>query len=143
MRCRPGVCWCLLIRRAPERSAPARYRLAPPLAAALEQIFNEPVDGVRVIENSRYARCHRGMAATTRPERIYLSGSGAEFAATPGLVLHEYFHVIRQWRTGSLTRWRYLVESVRHGYWNNRYEIEAREFTAGAVDQFCRLIAAR
>jgi hypothetical protein len=132
-----------LIRAASERSAPARYRLAPPLAAALEHLFNEPVGGVRVIENSWYARCHRGMAATTRPERIYLSGSGADFAATPEFVLHEYFHVVRQWRTGSLTRWRYLVESARHGYWNNRYEIEAREFTAGAVETFRRLIGVR
>jgi hypothetical protein len=35
-----------------------------------------------------------------------------------------------------LTRWRYAVESVRRGYWQNRYEEEAREFAAAAVEQY-------
>jgi hypothetical protein len=28
------------------------------------------------------------------------------------------------------------VESARRGYWNNRYEREAREFAAGAAEQY-------
>jgi len=106
------------------------------VAAALEQLFEEAVDGVIVIEHSRYAKLHRGLFATTRPNRIFLAMSGAEFVANPELLLHEYYHVLCQWRTGYLTRWRYVVESVRRGYWRNRYEQEAREFAAAAVEQY-------
>jgi len=113
-----------------------RYVLPQSVAAALEQVFAEPVGGVVVIEHSRYARLHRGMCATTRPNLILLAISGAAFVADPELLLHEYFHVLCQWRTAHLTRWRYVVQSARCGYWNNRYEREAREFAAGAVEQY-------
>jgi hypothetical protein len=118
-----------------------RYYILPePVAGALEQVFDEPVGVVTVIENSRYARVHLGMSATTRPNRILLAISGNEFVANPELLLHEYFHVLRQWGTGHLTRWRYLVESARCGYWANRYEREAREFAAAAVGQYRRYL---
>ena len=114
-----------------------RYILPAPVATALERIFEEPVAAVKVIEYSRYARAHRGMRATTRPDRILLAISGREFIANPELLLHEYFHVLRQWGTGELTRWRYLLESARRGYWENRFEREAREFSAAAVNRYC------
>jgi hypothetical protein len=76
------------------------------------------------------------MSATTRPNRILLAISGTEFIANPDLLLHEYFHVLRQWGTGRLTRWRYLVESARRGYRANEYEQEAREFAAAAVELY-------
>jgi hypothetical protein len=104
-------------------------------------VFEASVDGIIVIENSLYARAHRGMCATTRPNRILLAISGAEFAANPELLLHEYFHVVRQWRPGHLTRWRYLIESARRGYRANRYEREAREFAATARERFDRYLA--
>ena len=107
-----------------------RYVLPAPVVQTLERIFEEPAGGVQVIEYSRYAQAHLGMSATTRPNRILLAGSGAEFVANPQMLLHEYFHVLRQWRTGRLTRWRYLVESARRGYWENRFEREARAFAA-------------
>src|ERR1700683_3895904 len=110
-----------------------RYVLPRAVAAALEQVFEQPVANVVVIEHSRYARLHRGMTATTRPNRILLAISGADFVASPELLLHEYYHVICQWRTGYLTRWRYVAECVRCGYWRNRYEQEAREFAAANV----------
>jgi hypothetical protein len=110
--------------------------LAPPVAAALEQVFAEPVDDIVVIEHSRYARAHPGMVATTRPGRILLASSGADFVKDHEVLLHEYFHVLRQWRTERLTRWRYLVESLRRGYWNNHYEREAREFAAAMRDRY-------
>jgi hypothetical protein len=115
-------------------SIPLRTRLA------LERVFEAPVDTIIVIENSLYARAHLGMCATTRPKRILLAISGAEFAANPQLLLHEYFHVIRQWRPGRLTRWRYLIESARRGYQANRYEQEAREFAASAQERFDRYL---
>lgn len=113
-----------------------RYVLPERVAVALEQVLEEPVGTVKVIEYSQYARIHLGMTATTRPNRILLAISGAEFVANPEMLLHEYFHVLRQWGTGRLTRWRYLVESARRGYWENRFEREAREFSAGAVDRY-------
>jgi hypothetical protein len=104
-------------------------------------VFEAPVNGIIVIENSLYARAHLGMRATTRPNRILLAITGAEFVADLDFLLHEYFHVVRQWRPGQLTRWRYLAESVRRGYWANRYEQEAREFAAAARKRFDQYLA--
>jgi hypothetical protein len=117
-----------------------RYAIPLKTRLALERMFGAPLDEIIVIENSLYARAHLGMCATTRPNRILLAIGGAEFAANPQLMLHEYFHVIRQWRPGHLTRWRYLIESVRRGYRANRYEYEAREFAATACEQFERYL---
>jgi hypothetical protein len=100
----------------------------PPLRAALQEIFGEPVDHVRVVEHSLYARLHFGARATTRRNRILVRDSAAAFWCDPDLVLHEYFHVLRQWQPRRLTILRYLVESLRRGYWLNRFEIEARQF---------------
>jgi len=129
-----------VLQEAHSRLFGRRYVLPPPVAAALEQVFAEPVTTVIVIEHSRYARAHRGMCATTRPNRILLAISGGEFVARPELLLHEYFHVLRQWRTGRLTRWRYVVESARRGYRDNQYEREAREFSAAAAERYRALI---
>lgn len=102
----------------------------PPLRAALQEIFGEPVDHVRVVEHSLYARLHFGARVTTRRNRILLRDSAAAFWCDPDLVLHEYFHVLRQWQPRRLTILRYLVESLRRGYWLNCFEIEARQFAA-------------
>lgn len=100
------------------------------LAAALREIFGEQVDHVRVVERSTYARLHLGARATTRRNRILLRDSAEDFWGDADLVLHEYFHVIRQWQPRRLTIWRYLVECCRRGYWLNPFEIEARQFAA-------------
>jgi hypothetical protein len=107
------------------------HQVPPPhLAAALQEIFGERIDHVRVIEHSLYARLHLGARATTRRNRILLRDSAAAFWRDPDLVLHEYFHVLRQWQPRRLSIWRYLLESLQRGYWLNRFEIEAREFAA-------------
>ena len=118
-----------------------RYVIPRQTRVALERVFEAPVDGITVIENSLYARAHLGMRATTRPNRILLAITGAEFVADPEFLLHEYFHVVRQWRPGHLTGWRYLAESARRGYWANRYEQEARAFVASARECFDRYLA--
>jgi hypothetical protein len=105
------------------------------------QLFGPAVEQVEIIEHSAYARLH-GAAATTRPNRIYIAGSGDEFAADLPLVLHEYCHVLRQWATGRLTRSGYLLECVRRGYWDNRFEIEARDFAAAGLPRFAAAVAA-
>lgn len=99
-----------------------RYAIPLTTRLALERVFAAPVDGIIVIENSLYVRAHLGMCATTRPNRILLANGGAEFAANPHLLLHEYFHVVRQWRPGRLTRWRYLIESARERF--DQYLVE-------------------
>ncbi len=77
-------------------------RCYPPkdVQLALESLFGESVRQIQVIQYSIYVRFHWRAIATTRPNRIYLRGSGKEFFADGPLVLHEYFHVIRQWAHG-------------------------------------------
>jgi hypothetical protein len=109
----------------------SRARVVPlpaAVGAALAEIFGESVAHVRVIQYSRYARLHGRALATTRRNRIYLRGEASAFFADPWLLLHEYWHVIGQWQRGTLTIPRYLAECLRHGYWNNRFEVEARAF---------------
>lgn len=119
--------------------------IAPPSRwlSTLTAIFGEDVSRIRIVEHSLYARCHGPIQATTRPEKILLCGSWEAFFADPGLVLHEYFHVVRQWRTGELTRIGYLRECGRHGYWHNRFEVEAREFAARELVRCRTLLGSR
>jgi hypothetical protein len=100
----------------------------PAVAASLEETFGASVRQVRVVEHSLFVRLHGPAVATTRRRRIYLRGSAADFFANPWLMLHEYCHVLRQWEPRSLTVAGYLLECLRRGYWNNRFEIEAREY---------------
>jgi hypothetical protein len=108
---------------------------------ALERVLGAPVGHVQVIEHSWYARAHGRAVATTRRGRIYLRGSANEFFANPWLMLHEYCHVIRQWESGTLTLARYASEWLRRGYWNNRFEVEAREFADSRVADLHALLA--
>jgi hypothetical protein len=102
--------------------------LPDPLRSALQTVFGEAVAEVRIVEYSVYARLHPRAVATTRRRRIYLRGSAADFFENAWLVLHEYCHVLMQWETGELTARRYALEWLRRGYWNNRFEVQARAF---------------
>ena len=116
---------------------------APPsVSAALETVLGERVDRVRVIEHSLFARLHSCDHATTRRRRIYLCGSAADFFRNPALMLHEYCHVLKQWEPRRLTVWRYLLESLRRGYWENRFEIEARAYAVTHRERLEVLLAA-
>ncbi len=44
---------------------------------------------------------------------------------SPGLLVHELTHV-RQWNEDPLFPVKYTLQSIRHGYLQNRYEVEAR-----------------
>jgi hypothetical protein len=118
-------------------------RCYPPkdVQQALETLFGESVTSIRVIQYSIFVRFHWRAIATTRPNRIYLRGSGKEFFNDGPLLLHEYFHVIRQWGTGDMTIPRYLLECFRRGYWDNRFEVEAREFTDSEIFRYRALLA--
>jgi len=86
-----------------------------------------------VRENSRIARMaaarlkSRNMALVIR-RTIYLHGiSKEDFLANGPWLQHELTHVAQYKRYGTLGFLiRYLYESWKHGYYNNRYEIEAR-----------------
>jgi hypothetical protein len=98
------------------------------LRASLVALLGDDVDDVEIVENSWYAWLHFGARATTRRNCILLRGTAREFFADPALVLHEYFHVLRQWNAGRLSTLAYLREWLRSGYWANRYERQARRF---------------
>ena len=116
-------------------------RMPDAVRQALEHLLGTRIGHVKVIEHSCYVRLHGRAIATTRPGRIYLRGSAAEFFADPWLMLHEYCHVVRQWQGGTLTMPRYLLECLRRGYWNNRFEVEAREYADLHVAQLHGLLA--
>jgi hypothetical protein len=116
------------------------FQLPARVRRALERVFGEAVDHVQIVEHSRYARMHVGMRATTRPNRILLTMSGEEFVRHPDLVLHEFFHVLRQWQPRRLTRTAYVLESARRGYCANRFEVEANAFVADNLDRFRHLL---
>jgi hypothetical protein len=99
-----------------------------PLLENLTALFGESVGHVEIVERSWYARLHFGARATTRRNRIFLAGDVRDFFADPALLLHEYFHVLRQWNRGRLTTVRYVVEWLHNGYGGNRYERQARRF---------------
>jgi hypothetical protein len=117
-----------------------KVELPADVAAALAQVLGEPVGHVEIFERSRYAKCHAGARATTRRNRIYLNCAAEDFFRDPELLLHEYFHVLRQWQPRRLTVLRYLLETLRRGYWRNRFEIEARVFASRHVNQLSRLL---
>ncbi len=114
---------------------PARVR------RALEEVFGDAVDDVVLREHSWFVGLHGHARATTRRNTIYLRGSLEEFFADPELVLHEYFHVLRQWNRGRLSQWRYLLEWWRNGYWQNRYERQARRFARMRLQAYARSLA--
>jgi hypothetical protein len=103
---------------------------------ALTSLFGDNVARVNVIEHSLFARLHWNAVATTRRRRIYLRHSAEEFFNDPALMIHEFFHVMHQWEPRLLTTWRYVMESLRRGYWRNRFEVEARQFTADNLQRF-------
>ena len=113
-----------------------RVALPQSVRIALGKFFGDQIDRVEVIEHSFFARLHWAALATTRRRRIYLRGNAEAFFADPALMLHEYFHVMKQWEPRVLTRRRYALEWLRRGYWGNRFEVEARQFTADNLYAF-------
>src|SRR5262249_5633724 len=111
------------------------------VGTSLELLFGARVADVRVIEHSFFVRLHGRAVATTRRRCIYLRGSAADFFENPWLMLHEYCHVLKQWEPRTLTVPRYLVECLRRGYWNNRFEVEARAFADMNVARLRTLLA--
>jgi RHS repeat-associated protein len=105
------------------------------MADCLEQIFGESVDGVDVRNKTFISN----EWITTRRNSIRLPPdfSADKFFSRPRLVLHEYYHVLRQWNTGELTRREYAAEFLRNGAEDgNRFEDAANTFADSNVEAF-------
>jgi hypothetical protein len=111
------------------------------LRQALTDVFGDSVDEVVLREHSWFAQLHGRATATTRRNTIYLRGSAEDFFASPELMLHEYFHVLRQWNRGRMSVVAYLGEWWRRGYWQNRYERQARRFVRLRLEAFRSVLA--
>jgi hypothetical protein len=72
------------------------------------------------------ARMGGPAAAVTLRRTIVVS---PEAPLTPDLLAHELTHV-RQWREDVLFPVRYTLATLRHGYRDNPYEVEARRVAA-------------
>jgi RHS repeat-associated protein len=113
--------------------------LAPKMKECLEKIFKEDVSKVEVVhepkKNPKYS-------ATTRRNKIILwDYTCSEFWAAHNAVLEEYYHVLRQWNTGRLSKLKYAWEYIRHGYDDNKYEKEAKAFAdehTKELDECCK-----
>ena len=88
----------------------------------------------KVVEKSWFARVARLVlrsrnVAMVLGRQIHLSGVDRDtFLRDEGWVAHELCH-IRQFQEHGYLRflWLYLRESMRVGYYHNKYEVEARE----------------
>lgn len=76
----------------------------------------------------------RSVAAITLWNTIWL---GRHATVDAELLLHESRHVA-QFRASKVFPIRYLWESLRRGYWNNRYEIDARDYARLHADPTVR-----
>jgi hypothetical protein len=74
--------------------------------------------------------------ATKRKNRIIIKVPCNDFLTDSSTLLEEYYHVLRQWNTGRLTRLGYVLELLKHGYDNNIYEIEAKKFVKDHKDDY-------
>jgi hypothetical protein len=87
----------------------------------------------KIVERSIFARIARMVlksnnVAMVLGNRIHISGVDRDtFLRDEGWVAHELCH-IRQFQEHGFWRflWLYLRESMRKGYYNNKYEVEAR-----------------
>lgn len=75
-------------------------------------------------------RSRRSAAAVALRRTIVVD---PEAHLTPALLAHELTH-IRQWADDPLFPLRYTLATLRHGYHDNPYEVEARAAAAGHSD---------
>jgi len=99
----------------------------------LQKIFGESVDGVVIQEHVKPASYQ--WEATTRPNKIILFVPCERFLSDHDVVLEEYYHVLKQWNTGRMSRVSWLW-AERHGYQNNKFEKEADEFVKAHLKDF-------
>jgi RHS repeat-associated protein len=109
------------------------------IAKCLENAFGQPIDKVTIIEKVKPADYKWG--ATTRKNEITIFVPCDVFFNDPDTYLEEYYHVLEQWNTGRLSRLKYAWEYVRHGYDNNKYENEAKDWVKRHRDDFKKCLS--
>lgn len=90
-------------------------------------------DQIKIVERSLIARVaatklKSKAAAIVIGKKIFLYGvAKQDFLANESWLNHELCH-INQYKKYGLLRFifLYLLESIKHGYYNNKFEIEAR-----------------
>ncbi len=102
----------------------------------------EPLEkNLKIVERSPFARIARWVLKSTNVamvlgKSIHLSGVSKEnFLKNKPWVAHELCHV-RQFQEHGYLKflWLYLIESIKVGYYNNKFEVEARQ--AGTKESF-------
>lgn len=121
-------------KRAREVAVPDEIKRA--VESTLQDAFSNAVnvDKIKVVENSKWADFLSGFTelltagrywvfATTQRDAIYLNSriTAGDFFGDPELLLHEYYHVIRQWNTGAMTNFNYATNP-------SKWEIPAEIF---------------
>ncbi|MBA3891724.1 MAG: DUF4157 domain-containing protein [Gemmatimonadaceae bacterium] len=79
----------------------------------------------------------RTVSAITFRRTVFLA---PEARVSAELLLHELAHV-RQFEESPAFPLRYLWESIRRGYYMNRFEVDARAFAADRVQQVLSTVA--
>lgn len=92
------------------------------------------MDNIKIKENSWIARLAayklgKKRCAITIIDTIHLYNTSREdFMANKKWLQHELKHIEQYKKYGTISFWGlYLYESLRRGYRNNRFEVEARE----------------
>lgn len=118
-----------LIDRARERLLGSEMHPLPPVAAAgLPPGVTVRAGRLVPLIGGLLARMGAPAAAVTLGRTIVVH---PRVRLTERLLAHELEHV-RQWQADPLFPLRYTVETLRNGYRNNRYELEARAAESSA-----------
>ena len=112
----------------------------PNILRCLEKVFKRSAAGVQVESK---LKANSKWAATTRRNRIIVFIPCDDFFNDHLTVLEEYYHVLEQWNTGRLNRFKYLWQSFLHGYEKNKYEVEAQEFARQHLQEFEKCLACK
>jgi RHS repeat-associated protein len=107
-------------------------KLTPRMGECMELLLGPDVWSVQLKEGS----LSKTWDATTRKNLIILRDPCDQFLSDLNTVLEEYYHVIKQWNAGRVSRLKYVVEYARHGYDKNKYEVEAKKFAGDNIGFF-------
>jgi hypothetical protein len=116
-------------------SGETRYTIPDDVRRALEVLHGDrSTIGIRVIYRPWYVRLHMAVkggrfGSTTRPETIFTNLPEDTFFRADAHVIHEFYHVIEQWRRQNMTRIGYLLTCRRR-------EREAEEFAENKVETY-------
>jgi RHS repeat-associated protein len=103
------------------------------IRACIEKLFGTPIDKIKIrvdIKPPDYA-----WNGTTRRNKIIIFIPCQVFFQNPYVYLEEYYHVIEQWNKGRVSRIAWLW-AERHGYDNNKYENEAKDWVKKHIPDF-------